>query len=181
MSGAGNREMARGERAGEGRDDERQIERLILREARLLDDWQLDEWLTLFTTDGIYWVPIDATRDPRTTASIIYDNGIRRTLRVEQAMREKRAAQTPRSRTVHVYGNLEVDVNYDDTATARCSLLLVETRAGDWRQAGMGVKNLLAGHVHFRLQRVDGVWKFAEKRIDLIDRNLPIEGLSYLI
>ena len=169
------------ERSDRDDDAERSIARLILREARLLDDWQLDEWLALFTDDGIYWIPIDASRDPATTASIIYDNSMRRTLRVEQAMREKRAAQTPRSRTVHVYGNLEVDAGTDGTATARCSLLLVEIRAGDWRQAGMGLKNLLAGHVHFRLRQVEGAWKFVEKRIELIDRNLPIESLSYLI
>lgn len=162
-------------------DQEKQITRLLHREARLLDDWALDEWLTLFTEDGTYWVPIDPDSDPALVASIVYDNSMRRALRVEQAIREKRAAQTPRSRTVHFYGNLEVNEEGAASASARASYLLIETRAGDWRQAGMGNKSIYAGHVFFNLRRVGADWKIAEKRIVLIDRNLPIEGLFFLL
>jgi 3-phenylpropionate/cinnamic acid dioxygenase small subunit len=34
-------------------------ESLLYREARLLDTLQLEEWLTLFTDDGLYWLPME--------------------------------------------------------------------------------------------------------------------------
>jgi benzoate/toluate 1,2-dioxygenase beta subunit len=34
-----------------------QIEVFLYREARLIDEHRYDEWLSLWTDDGVYWVP----------------------------------------------------------------------------------------------------------------------------
>ena len=31
----------------------------VIREARMLDERQYEEWLELFTEDGIYWMPLE--------------------------------------------------------------------------------------------------------------------------
>ncbi len=37
----------------------REAEQLLFREAWLLDQHRLDEWLDLFTEDATYWVPLE--------------------------------------------------------------------------------------------------------------------------
>lgn len=160
---------------------EQQITQLIHCEARLIDDGALDEWLDLFTADAIYWIPMDETGDPRLVSSIIYDDRQRLQARVDQAMRERRPAQTPRSRTVHMLSNLEIEHDGSGTATARGSFLCCEMREGDWRQEGLGHKQFFVGHVFYRLRLEAAGWLFNEKRIVLIDRHQPIEGLSFFL
>ena len=53
-----------------------EIERFLVDEAALLDEWRLEEWPTLFAEDGHYLVPpLDAPQaDHRTTLFLIADD-----------------------------------------------------------------------------------------------------------
>src|SRR4030095_12473250 len=55
---------------------EREVEDFIAREAAMLDEWRLDEWLGLFTDDGRYVVPSTDVPggDPKETLGIINDD-----------------------------------------------------------------------------------------------------------
>lgn len=41
-----------------------EAEAFLFREARLLDERRLDDWLALFTDDSRYWIPSGAGADP---------------------------------------------------------------------------------------------------------------------
>ena len=41
-----------------------EAEDFLYHEADLLDRREFDQWLTLFTEDGIYWLPMDDDDDP---------------------------------------------------------------------------------------------------------------------
>jgi ketosteroid isomerase-like protein len=46
----------------------REVEQFLFREARLLDQQRLDEWLALFAEDATYWVPLErGQKDPWNT------------------------------------------------------------------------------------------------------------------
>lgn len=156
------------------------LNELILREARLLDDQQLDDWIALFDADATYWLPIDDTTDPVMYPSIIYEDRLTLSMRVEQLMRQKRVAQSPRSETLHQISNVELTVR-GGTASARYNLVVFEVRAGDWKQSGLGNSRYHAGVCSMRFVWRDDCWLIAEKRIRLLDRELPQEGLSYLL
>ncbi len=157
-----------------------ELNALILREARLLDDRQLDDWLALFDADATYWLPIDDTTDPVMYPSIIYEDRLTLSMRVEQLMRQKRVAQSPRSETMHQIANIELTVR-GGSASARYNLVVFEVRAGDWKQSGLGNPRYHAGVCSMRFVRREERWLIAEKRIRLLDRELPQEGLSYLL
>jgi len=55
---------------------EREVENFLVREAALLDEWRLDDWLALFTEDARYMVPATdlPTADPKETLAIINDD-----------------------------------------------------------------------------------------------------------
>ncbi len=157
------------------------IEALILREAELLDDGKLDDWLSLYTDDASYWIPIDEHADPLKDSSIIYDNRIRLAMRVEQILNQGRVAQNPRSLTMRMVTNIRIQQDGDSTATARFCLHLTEMRAGDWRQRGLGEMRVYPGHCTMHARRDQDEWKIHQKKIVLLNRYQPIVGLSFLI
>lgn len=160
-----------------------EAEALVYHECQLLDERRLDEWLDLFTEDGVYWLPSLDTARPEDT-SIMYDDPLQRKKRVHQLLREIHLAQTPPSRTVHLVSNLQVDQPAGPSeAIVRCSLLVAEVRPADHLagQAGLNAPRLLAGHCHYDLRRENGRWAIATKKVLLIDRDLPLYNITFIV
>ena len=65
-----------------------EVEDLLYKEAALLDEWRLEEWLELLTEDAIYQVPpTDVPEgDARNTLFIISDDAVRIRSRVKQLL-----------------------------------------------------------------------------------------------
>src|SRR3954465_14198204 len=83
--------------------DQEHCERFLLHEARLLDEARFDDWLSLFTPDGWYWVPSEPNQDnPHDTVSLIYDDRRLLGTRVRRLGRPRRAFPGPRSRARRV-------------------------------------------------------------------------------
>jgi len=63
-----------------------QVEDLLYLEARLLDEWRLDEWLELYTSDARYVIPATDTADgdPERDLVLIDDDRARMQSRVER-------------------------------------------------------------------------------------------------
>ena len=52
-----------------------QLVDFVIHEARLIDQHRLEEWLDLFTDDGIYWMPLEwGQTDPKLTTSLMYED-----------------------------------------------------------------------------------------------------------
>jgi 3-phenylpropionate/cinnamic acid dioxygenase small subunit len=157
-----------------------QAEEFLYREARLLDERQYEAWLALFADDGTYWLP-SADDDPLQAPSVLYDTHRVLAQRVHQLVHTARYAQIPPSRTIHLISNVELlDDGAGPEVEVRCNALVVELRAGDRRQAGLGQQRTLAARCAYRL-RHDGGWRIASKRVDLIDRDQPQQGLTFLL
>jgi len=161
-----------------------EAEDFLYREARLLDSGQLEAWLGLFAADGIYWLPIDERADPEREPSIIYDDATQRAKRVFQLLQGSHYAQVPPSRTVHVISNVEVE----DGATAsevtlRCNVIVYELRPGDHQelQVGLGRLRALVGRCEYRLQWEQERWAIVLKQVVLIDRDLPLHNLTFML
>ena len=97
-----------------------EIERFLIDEAALLDEWRLEEWLALMAPDARYLVPpLDAPdADHRTTLFLIADD--RRTLasRVRQLLSGTTWAENPRSRTRRLITNVRLLAADGDEARA---------------------------------------------------------------
>ena len=161
-----------------------EAEEFLYREARLMDTGQLEEWLQLFTPDGIYWAPIDEDADPLREPSIIYDDSLQRSKRVYQLLQGSHYAQAPASRTLHFITNVEVDEpSHEGEALVRCNTIVFELRPGDHQelQAGLGRQRALAGHCQYRLRPEGDGWAIALKKVMLLDRDLPLYNLTFII
>ena len=101
------------------------IQAFLYREARLLDDREWDEWLTLYRKDAEFWMPAwddddQLTRDPHSEISLIYypnRDGLED--RVYRIKTERSGASTPEPRTTHQVTNLEILSEEGDTVELR--------------------------------------------------------------
>ncbi len=153
----------------------REIEEFLYHEARLLDENRYDEWLDLFTDTATYWVPLERNqKDPYETSSLIFDDRKLMEARVRQFNHPRRHAQTPASRTCHMVGHIEpLDGDADGASRVRSNFILVEFRAD--RQFIYG------GHCEHRLVRAGAGYKIAAKRIDLVNSEGVLDGISILL
>src|ERR1700740_1760727 len=88
------------------------VEEFLFYEAKLIDEHLYEEWLGLWTEDGLYWVPCNTDdADPARQAMIIYDNRARLGERIYRLTRGPAWAQQPRSRTRRLISNVEVRQN----------------------------------------------------------------------
>jgi 3-phenylpropionate/cinnamic acid dioxygenase small subunit len=158
-----------------------QAEDFLYMEAQLLDERRLEEWLELFTPDGLYWLPIDPDSHPEQKLSLIYDNDLRRRERVWRLMNTQAPSQTPRSRTQHMVGNVRLIEGSAERAVVRSAQIVAELRGGDYRQPGLGVQENFAADCTHTLVRQDGAWHIALKKMVLLNRNVAIENLSFLL
>lgn len=153
----------------------------VYREARLLDEFQLEEWLTLFAEDGIYWVPIDDAKPVESNAALIYDDPLRREERVHHQLHISTISQSPRSRTVHAVSNVEIVRRDGDALVVRSVQVIYEMRTGDFRQIGLGEVRANVATVEHVLRAFNDTFKIAGKKVLLIDRDAQLRNLTFLL
>ncbi len=166
-----------------------EAEQFLYREARLLDERRLDEWLELFTPDGIYWLPIpdegDGHEQP-TSISLIYADTAEREERVWRTLHTPVLDQRPRSRTLHSITNVEVDPEpVEDAARVWCGLTIAEIRTGGQRQIGLNEQRFFAARCEYRLRPVvsdsPAGWRILLKKVTLLNADQPLYNLTFVV
>jgi benzoate/toluate 1,2-dioxygenase beta subunit len=146
-------------------------EQFLLHEARLLDDGKFDEWLALFTPEAWYWVPSEPDQaDPVETVSLIYDDRRLLETRVRRLASPRMYSQEPRSRTSRMIGNVSIEETGKGFATVRSKLIMIEYRREQQR--------LFGGTALHRLVQADGRIMIAWKRVDLVNCDAPLDGIT---
>lgn len=150
----------------------REIEAFIFREARLADEHDYEEWESLWTDDGHYWVPAAGIDNPDGAMSIINDNRSRISTRIAQLVTGRRYAQSPPSRLARSISNIEIG-HVDGEFVVRAVFTLIEaSRRG---------RHTWAGHVQYRLRHTAEGLRMASKCVDLVDRQFDVPTLAFLI
>jgi len=151
------------------------IESFLYYEARLIDEHQYNEWLSLWTEDALYWIPCNSDdADPARQAMIIYDNRDRLEERILRLTSTAAWAQQPRSRTRRLLSNVEfreVEGGY----AVEANFLLAEIRRSK--------QDIFAGRAIYTL-RGDGDgdrFKIALKKVLLLNNDDPIDNLTFIV
>jgi len=155
-------------------------EALLIHEAELLDTLQLDDWLKLFTPDGLYWIPLDPAEEPGQNAAIVYDDALRREERAYHLMHVDFPAQSPPSRTMHLIGNVRVAA-HEEGCLVKSNQVIYEMRTGDSAQVGSGViQPLVATVEHICRATPEGV-RFVRKTVVLMNHDAWMGNLTFLL
>lgn len=140
----------------------REVEEFLFLEARLLDERRFDDWMALFTDDGVYWVPASpGQQSPFDELSIYYEDRTLMDVRIRRLQNPETHAQIPPSRTRHLVANVVVADAGDDGLEARSKLVMFEYR--DDRQI------VFAADCRHMLRRHGDGFKIASKRVDLVN------------
>ena len=147
-----------------------------IREAWLLDERRLTEWLDLFTDDVLYFMPRrknvprrEAHREltPLGDLAILEEDKRYLTMRVARLDTGMAWAEDPPSRTRHLVGNLEVTALGRNEVQARTAFLVYRSHLETDHQ-------ILSGCREDVLRRVEGGWKIA-RRIIVLDANVLLD------
>jgi len=147
---------------------------LLYREARLLDQGQLEQWLALYAPECLYWVPATpAGGDPRKEVAIAFDDRQRLEDRVYRLRTGYAWSQVPPSRTARLIANVEVYRAASATYMVRSTFVVNEFRAGGTRR--------LAGWYGHRLAEREGRWRILVKQVNLIDCDQNLRNPSIIL
>jgi p-cumate 2,3-dioxygenase beta subunit len=153
-----------------------EVEDLLYLEADLLDDWQLDQWLALYTADATYAVPsaaLPAQASPDDSLFYIADDRTRLQERVVRLMKKGAHSEWPRSRTRHLVSNVRLGVAEADEVQATAAFVVYRSKNGH--------TDTFMGKARYRLRRVEGALRIAAKRCELDLESLRPQGRVSII
>ena len=151
-----------------------EVTQFIYREARLQDDHAYEEWESLWTDDGVYWIPANGEgTDPENEMSIVYDNRSRIALRVRQFYTGKRFSQTPRSRLRRLVSNIEILARDEQHVVVTSNAMVFESgRRGD---------TIWASRNEYKLRREGEGLRMAAKKVILVNNETALYSMAFLI
>ena len=145
-----------------------QVENFLFKEAEFLDDWRLDDWVSLFTEDARYVVPTTDLPDGDPQRDLVFiDDDITR-LRARAVRLNSRHAhrEYPWSRTRRFVSNVRVDERENGELSVTANVMVYRFRSGEGAP--------YVGSVQYTLRRNDAGFKIAYRRAVL-----DLEALSW--
>ncbi|MEW4983680.1 MAG: aromatic-ring-hydroxylating dioxygenase subunit beta [Cycloclasticus sp.] len=153
-----------------------ELEAFIVREARLADESQYQEWEDLWADDAVYWVPLKEGDDPAKKVSHLYDNRTRIATRIRQLKTGYRYSQLPVSGLRRVISNYEYSEEADGRYKVEANFYLPEFSA-----QATNTFRIWSGRLVYILSRRDDAFQMHMKKIILVNGLQPIPTLSFLI
>ena len=160
------------------------VEEFLFREAELLDENRLREWLELLTDDVRYQVPIRISKEQGVEPGItgvaadgyhLDEDRASLEMRVERVETGFAWAEDPPSRLRHFVTNVRIEPppEGEDEMAVRSNVLVYRSR---WDRPQY---DLLSAERRDRLRPVDGDWKLARRVVILDSTALPTHNLSF--
>ena len=151
------------------------VEEFLYREAALLDDWRLEDWVKLFTDDARYVVPSTdlPEGDPRSDLVFIDDDIMRLRARVARLNSRHSHRERPRSRTRRFVSNVRVREAGEGELRVSANVLVYRFRSGEGAP--------YVGAIEYILRRDGGDLRIAYRRAVLDLEDLSWHGAVSII
>jgi p-cumate 2,3-dioxygenase beta subunit len=154
-----------------------EVEDILFLEADLLDSWQLNEWLSLYTEDAVYEVPsadLEKDADPTTSLFYIADDRFRLAERVVRLNKKTMWSEYPRSKTRHLVTNVRVLNQDSNEINVRAAFAVYRTKWGN--------TDVYIGSYEYVLKKTEKGLKIYKKRCVLeLDSLRPQGRVSILL
>ena len=151
-----------------------EFENFIFREARLADEGNYEEWLSLWTEDAVYWVPCgDGDTDPTRSVSLIYDDRARLEDRVARLASGAVLAQDQTLKIRRLISNFEIEAAGDMETKVASNFIIVEVR-------GLSQYMWCGRSVHI-LRKLGEELKIARKTVFLVNADQEMPSLHFLV
>jgi p-cumate 2,3-dioxygenase beta subunit len=154
-----------------------EIEDFLYREAALLDDWRLDDWLGLLTGDAAYYVPSNDAPEShhRSALFTIADDIDRIRARVKRLKDTEAHAEFPHSRTRRLITNVRITERKGDMLTVAANFSVYRFRRG-------APLREYVGRYVYRLKSTPDGLRIQERRALLDQTELgPLGAVSFIL
>ena len=137
----------------------REIEQFLYRQSELLDGKLWQDYIDLFTEDGVYWMPVTPEQTEwEGSPSIFAEDRYMMEVRMGRVTHPTAWSQAPMWGTSHVLGNVVIESESGDGWIVRSRFHMMELRRDAVRHFGGTYRHTLVrehGQLKIKLQRVD--------------------------
>jgi p-cumate 2,3-dioxygenase beta subunit len=150
------------------------VEEFLYDEAALLDDWRLDDWLTLLTPDARYEVPATNLPSGVGSASLMLISDSRRMIdaRVKRLNSRKAHREFPWSRTRRMIANVRVLEDNDGELVVAANFAVYRSRRD---------QNVYVGRYRYVLVTEGDSFRIRFRRAELDAETLDAHGTLSII
>jgi 3-phenylpropionate/cinnamic acid dioxygenase small subunit len=147
-----------------------EVARFVAEEARTLNERRYRDWLALFTSDGRYWVPLQAEAQPESPlhASLADEDPVLLAIRIERLANPRAHSMHGGVRSLHTLGPSHVGPIEGGEIAVSTPFQYLEVK---------GDRQVLLGGVWRHRLRVGESLKIARKRVDLLNAGSPHEAI----
>ena len=137
-----------------------QVQTLLFRQAAMLDAKRWDEWMGLFSDDGVYWMPATPEQtDWASQPSIFAEDRLLMEVRAGRLQHPNAWSQAANWSTNHIVGNVMIEHADDHALEVYSRFHMLELRRDNVRH--------FAGSYRHSLVRVSADWKIKLQRVDM--------------
>jgi len=152
------------------------VHEFLVHETALLDAWDLDRWLELFDEDARYEIP--STEFPELGAYdsqyFISDDLDRLRARVKRLMSKNAHAENPRSRLLHMVGNVAATELGADRVGVEANVVVHRFRDGR-------ADSYFGRYRHVVRCTPEGGFRYERRRVEIVQETLSPSGrLSFI-
>ncbi|WP_353475816.1 aromatic-ring-hydroxylating dioxygenase subunit beta (plasmid) [Salipiger sp. H15] len=149
-----------------------EVTEFLWTEADILDGKRYDEWLDLWTEDGLYIMPMGDGEDYANQVNLCYDNAKMRRDRVGRFQAGFSISSAPPALTVRTISRIVIDRIEGDEIHVRAAEHVIEDKFGRQRQ--------WAGNAFYTLRRGERGFKLHRKIVKLLNSDGMLNSFSYL-
>lgn len=151
-----------------------QVTAFINTEADMLDFEEYNEWLDLWTDNGVYVVPIDPKEtDFANTLNYAYDKADMRKLRVTRLVGGEAVSTKTTDKTVRALSRFRILESDNTHVTVRCAMYLSECRHGKLKT--------YPADVTYSLLKADNDFRIDQKVIRLQNSDAYLSSIGYIL
>ena len=152
-----------------GHSTQHAVEQFLYRQAEVLDAKRWQDYIDLFTADGVYWMPADpADKHWDGIPSIFAEDKNLMTVRMKRVLHPDAWSQRPLWGTNHVVGNVIVEKESPNgDVVARSRFHMMELRRDN-------VRHFAGSYVH-QLKRTAGGYRIKVQRVDMTNAQAAFE------
>ncbi len=139
-----------------------EVEAFLFHEMELLDTWQLDDWLALWTDELSYLIPSTdkPDGDPQEDLMFVQDDRFLLEQRVRSLMNGTAWVESPQSTTRHMTANVRASERDDGVVEAKVNFVVYRSRGS--------TLHTFPGHSAYELERGgDAGFRIRKKRATL--------------
>jgi 3-phenylpropionate/cinnamic acid dioxygenase small subunit len=147
---------------------QQRVEQFLFHQSELLDEKQWAAYIELFTSDGVYWMPVTPDQTEwLDSPSIFAEDRQMMEIRMGRVTHPNAWSQAPQWGTSHLVGNVVIESVSDTEVSVRSRFQMMELRRDTTRH--------FAGTYRHTLRRVGDDFKIVLQRVDLLNGQAPFD------